>query len=344
MLGAFRFCHLDGNPIFLEIKMKFITKFAINSLAIALSPWLLSSTVHAHAVLVDPTAQASSNYKGAIRIGHGCEGAATTGIRIFIPAGFEGAKPQPKSDWNVSSKKAKLAQPYVSHGKTITEDVVELEWKANTKQAALPDGSFDEFAFMTKLPEKTGAVWLRVLQTCEKAQIDWVEIPAAGTSTKGMKMPAALLTIKAEGSSNIAVANANVTISDSWVRPTVAGQKATGAFMKITAKENSKLLSVSSPVAGVAEVHEMKMDKDVMKMAAILSLDLPAGKAVELKPGSYHIMLMDLKSPVEKGAKLPLTLKFQDAKGGKFQVDLLLDATLPTSSVQPSGAAHRHHH
>jgi len=324
--------------------MKFITKLAINSLAIALSPWLLSSSVHAHAVLVDPTAQAGSNYKGAIRIGHGCEGAATTGIRIFIPAGFEGAKPQPKSGWNVSSKKAKLAQPYVSHGKTITEDVVELEWKANTKEAALPDGSFDEFAFMSKLPEKTGAVWLRVLQTCEKGQNDWAEIPAAGTSTKGMKMPAALLTIKTEGSSNVAVANANVTISDSWVRPTVAGQKATGAFMKITAKENSKLLSVSSPIAGVAEVHEMKMEKDVMKMAAITSLDLPAGKAVELKPGSYHIMLMDLKSPVEKGAKLPLTLRFQDAKGGKFQVELLLDATLPTAFGQPSGAAPHHHH
>jgi copper(I)-binding protein len=94
----------------------------------------------------------------------------------------------------------------------------------------------------------------------------------------------------------------------------------------------------------VAEVHEMKMEKDVMKMAAIPSLDLPAGKAVELKPGSYHIMLMDLKSPVEKGAKLPLTMKFQDAKGGKFQVELLLDATMPMASGQPSGAAKHHHH
>ena len=324
--------------------MKFITKFAINSLVIALTPWLLSGAVQAHAVLVDPTAQSGSNYKGAIRIGHGCEGTATTGIRITIPAGFEGAKPQPKSGWNVSSKKTKLAQPYVSDGKTITEDVIELEWKANSKEAALSEGSFDEFAFMTKLPEKTGAVWLRVLQTCEKGQNDWAEIPAAGTSTKGMKMPAALLTIKAEASSNATVTHANVTISDSWVRPTVAGQKATGAFMKITAKENSKLLSVSSPVAGVAEVHEMKMEKDVMKMAAIPSLDLPAGKAVELKPGSYHIMLMDLKSPVEKGAKLPLTMKFQDAKGGKFQVELLLDATLPMGSGQTRGAAPHHHH
>jgi uncharacterized protein YcnI len=241
LLGAFRFCHLDGIPIFLEIKMKFVTKFAINSLAIALSLWLLSGTVHAHAVLVDPNAQAGSHYKGAIRIGHGCEGAASTGIRIFIPTGFEGAKPQPKSGWSVSSKKAKLAQPYVSHGKTITEDVVELEWKASSKETALADGTFDEFSFMTKLPEKTGATWLRVLQTCEKGQNDWAEIPASGQSTKGLKMPAALLNIKAESVSTTTVSHSNVIISDSWVRPTVKGQRATGAFMKITAKENNKV-------------------------------------------------------------------------------------------------------
>ncbi len=324
--------------------MKLVTKFAINSFVLASSAWFFAGTAQAHAVLVEPSAQAGSNYKGAIRIGHGCEGSATTGIRISMPSGFGGAKPQPKSGWSESSKKGKLAQPSISQGQTITEDMVELEWKANTKEAALPDGAIGEFTFTSKLPDAAGATWLRILQTCEKGQNDWAEIPATGTSIKGLKMPAALLTIKTASASNVAVANANVTIRDSWVRPTVAGQKATGAFMKITAKENSKLLSVSSPVAGVAEVHEMKMEKDVMKMAAIPSLDLPAGKSVELKPGSYHIMLMDLKSPVEKGTKLPLTLKFQDAKGGKFQVDLLLDAAMPMAPGQPGGASPHHHH
>ena len=324
--------------------MKFVTKFAINSLALCLSPWIFSGTVQAHAILVDPSAQISSHYKGAIRIGHGCNGASTTGIRISIPAGFEGAKPQPKSGWTVSSKTAKLAAPYMSQGMTISEEVVELEWKAATKEAALQDGAIDEFYFMTKLPAKAGAAWLRVLQTCEKGQNDWAEVPASGTSTKGLKMPAALLNIKAEGASTVYVSNPNVTISDSWVRPTVVGQKATGAFMKITAKENSKLLSVSSPAAGIAEIHEMKMEKDIMKMVAIPSLDLPAGKAVELKPGSFHVMLMDLKSPIEKGAKLPLTLKFQDAKGGKFQVDLILDASIPSSPGKSGDAAQHHQH
>jgi copper(I)-binding protein len=115
----------------------------------------------------------------------------------------------------------------------------------------------------------------------------------------------------------------NVTVTDAWARATVAGQKATGAFMKITAKENTKLLAVSSPVAGVVEIHEMKMDKDVMKMAALPNgLDLPAGKVVELKPGGYHVMLMDLKAPLAKDSAVPLTLTLQDAKGAKSTVAL----------------------
>ena len=135
-------------------------------------------------------------------------------------------------------------------------------------------------------------------------------------------MPAALLNIKAEGASTTTVSHSNVIISDSWVRPTVKGQRATGAFMKITAKENSKLLSVSSPAAGVAEIHEMKMEKDIMKMAAVPSLNVPAGGAVELKPGGYHVMLMDLKAPLADKATVPITLTFENAKGVKSQVEL----------------------
>ena len=115
----------------------------------------------------------------------------------------------------------------------------------------------------------------------------------------------------------------NVTVTDAWARATVQGQKATGAFMKITAKNNTKLIAVSSPVAGVAEIHEMKMEKDVMKMAALPNgLDLPAGKAVELKPGGYHLMLMDLKAPLAKDSAVPLTLTLQDAKGVKSTLEL----------------------
>jgi periplasmic copper chaperone A len=114
-----------------------------------------------------------------------------------------------------------------------------------------------------------------------------------------------------------------VEVKDAWVRTSVQGQKATGAFMKITAQDNAKLVAASTPVAGVTEVHEMKMDGDVMKMRAVEGgLELPAGKTVELKPGGYHVMLMDLKAALPKDSTIPLTLVFKDAKGVESKVEL----------------------
>ena len=133
-----------------------------------------------------------------------------------------------------------------------------------------------------------------------------------------------------------------ITIKDAWVRTTVPGQKATGAFMKITAKEGTRLVGASTPVAGVAEVHEMKMDGDVMKMRAVPVLELPAGKTVELKPGGYHVMLMDLKAALPKDSTVPLTLLFKDAKG----VEGKLELKLPVAAMGPGGNsamdAHKH--
>ena len=103
----------------------------------------------------------------------------------------------------------------------------------------------------------------------------------------------------------------NVEVKDAWARSSVQGQKATGAFMKLIAKEDVRLVAAFSPAAGVVEVHEMSMDNGVMKMRALPKLDLPAGKAVALKPGGYHIMLMDLKKPMLKGETIPLTLKIE---------------------------------
>ena len=127
-----------------------------------------------------------------------------------------------------------------------------------------------------------------------------------------------------------------VEVKDAWARATVPGQKATGAFMKLTAKEGTKLVAISSPVAGVSEVHEMKMDGDVMKMRAVAGgLELPAGKAVELKPGGYHVMLMDLKVALQKDTTIPLTLVFKDAKG----VETKTEVTVPVAVTAPGAKA-----
>ncbi len=115
----------------------------------------------------------------------------------------------------------------------------------------------------------------------------------------------------------------SVDVKDAWVRTSVPGQKATGAFMKITARDGARLVSASSAAAGVTEVHEMKMDGNVMKMRAVEGgLELPAGKTVELKPGGYHLMLMDLKAALPKDSTVPLTLVFKDAKGVESKVEL----------------------
>lgn len=110
---------------------------------------------------------------------------------------------------------------------------------------------------------------------------------------------------------------AQTTVKEPWVRGTVPQQKASGAFMQITSAQGGKLLSASSPVAGVVEVHEMKMDGGVMKMAAVPFLELPAGKAVDLKPGGYHVMLMDLKQQLKAGDTVPLTLVVEGKDGKK---------------------------
>ena len=116
-----------------------------------------------------------------------------------------------------------------------------------------------------------------------------------------------------------APALAQTTIKEPWVRGTVAQQKATGAFMQITSTAGGKLRSVSSPAAGVVEIHEMKMVGSTMQMRALpAGLDLPAGKAVDLKPGGYHMMLMDLKAPLKAGDTVALTLVVE-AKDGQTE-------------------------
>ena len=104
------------------------------------------------------------------------------------------------------------------------------------------------------------------------------------------------------------VAHAEVTIKDAWVRATVPQQMATGAFFQIQSSKDVRLVSVQAPLAGIAEIHEMKMENNVMKMRAVEYLDLAAGKTVEFKPGGFHLMLMDLKAQVKAGDVIPLTL------------------------------------
>jgi len=278
----------------------------------------------AHVTLPPGGATVGSDYNAAFRVGHACEGAkATTGLAVRLPKGFVLSDAQARKGWKLDVQKS-------------TGDG-EVRWTAETPQDALPGSERTEFVLRGKVPGTPGPLWFKVLQTCDVGSVDWAEVPASGNSTAGLKSPAAKLEVVAQGV-------ATVDVRDGWVRPSVPGQSGTGAFMKLAAPTGTKLVGISTPAAGVAEVHEMKMEGDTMKMRELTGgLDLPAGQTVELKPGGYHVMMMDLKGPLAKGTTVPMTLKFEDAKGVKTALELKLPVGAP-EGADAGGAAHQHKH
>ncbi|MEZ5652954.1 MAG: copper chaperone PCu(A)C [Burkholderiaceae bacterium] len=134
----------------------------------------------------------------------------------------------------------------------------------------------------------------------------------------------------------VSSALAQTTITDAWVRGTVPGQKATGAFMQIVSEHGGRLVQADSPVAAAVEIHEMTMEGNVMKMRAIPGLALPAGETVELKPGGYHIMMMGLKRPVQEGETLPITLVVEGKEGKRESVELQVPVRALTAAM-PGG-------
>ena len=117
----------------------------------------------------------------------------------------------------------------------------------------------------------------------------------------------------------------SIKIENAYVRATAPGQPAAGAFMKI---ENSgtadQLVSASSPAAGEVQLHQMSMEGNVMKMGQVKDIAVPANGSVDLKPGGYHIMLMNIKAPLRAGETVPVKLKF--AKAGEVEVKLPVNA------------------
>ena len=130
---------------------------------------------------------------------------------------------------------------------------------------------------------------------------------------------------------------ANISVADVWARATMPGQKVSGAYMQIQADADSRLVGVSSPAIARVEMHEMKMDGDVMRMRELKAIELPKGKTVSLEPGGFHLMLMKLKKPITAGDIIPLTLVVES--GGKQQtVEVKAEAR-----AMGGGMQHHHH-
>lgn len=294
------------------------SRSALRSLVLAGS--LAAGAASAHVTLAEASATTGSDYVAAFRVGHACKGAkSTTGLTVRVPAGFSVQKAEAREGWSLNASGD------------------EISWKANSPQNALPGDEKAQFIVRGKLDAKPGALWFKVLQTCDVGSADWAQIPASDTAKP--EFPAARLVVLAPGSA------APVEVSEAWVRRAVPGQSGTGAFMKLKSPAATKLVGASTPVAGVAEVHEMKMEGDTMRMRALnQGLELPAGQSVELKPGGYHLMLMDLKQPVNAGATVPLTLRFVDAKGVASELKLQVPVAASAPGGAGAGGEHQHQH
>lgn len=136
-------------------------------------------------------------------------------------------------------------------------------------------------------------------------------------------------------------AQAQATVTDAWIRGTVAQQTATGLFAQITSAKGGRLVAGSSPAAGVVEIHEMKMEGSTMRMRAIPGLELPAGQAVALKPGGHHLMLMDLKRPLKTGETVPVSLVIETAGGQRETVQV--QAVVRSMQGGAAAGGHGHH-
>lgn len=126
-----------------------------------------------------------------------------------------------------------------------------------------------------------------------------------------------------------------LTIGHPYARATAPGQPAGGAYLSVrnAGAAGDKLVSASADVSKSVELHEMKMDGTVMRMREVSGIEVPAGQAVELKPGALHIMLMGLKAPLKQGDTFPLKLRFE--KAGEVTV---------TVNVEGPGASHEMKH
>lgn len=154
---------------------------------------LTAAPAAAHIVLSPDRAPSGSYYAGKLRVGHGCDAAATTELQVAIPESIVDAKPQPKPGWTVDITRAARTKPIMFEGREQRQRVAAITWRGR-----LPVDQFDEFGLMLKLPaQATGPVYFPAVQTCEAGERRWTQVPAAGAAWTSVKAPAPVLNVDA---------------------------------------------------------------------------------------------------------------------------------------------------
>ncbi|MGL5165261.1 MAG: DUF1775 domain-containing protein [Afipia sp.] len=316
------------------------------------------SSAFAHVTLATGETRAGTYYKAVFQVPHGCDGVATQSIRIQIPEGVIGVKPMPKPGWTLNVTRGTYAKSYQSHGKAVTEGPKEVVWSGGS----LSDDNYDEFvftSFITDFPSGQ-VIAFPTTQQCAKGEVRWDQIASAGESPHSLKSPAPMLRIVADttvaqaqmdhgsmdhskmgaapqtGSDTYKVGD--LAVASPWTRATPGGAKIAGGYLKITnnGKSADRLVGATSAGADRVEIHEMSMTDGVMKMRPLPDgLTIKPGETVELKPGGFHMMFMDIKQPLKQGDTLKATLKFE--KAGTLDVSFNVNALGATGEP-----AHKH--
>jgi uncharacterized protein YcnI len=302
--------------------------------ALAASTLLLAGPAFAHASLTPATAANGATVKVTIAIPHGCDGAPTDTVSIALPEGFVSATPMVKAGWTVEIASGDYQKAYEVHGEPVTSGALSVTWSGGS----VPDDQFDEFVVRGSLQgfDAETSLPFIVTQKCGTALVSWDQIAAPGENAHALEHPAPTLAVTAaaagehdHGAMSMAtpVTVGALEISGGFTRATLPNAPVGGGYISITNKgsEADRLVSAASPVAGVTQIHEMKLEGDLMKMNEVPGgVEIPAGETVALAPGGLHIMFMQLKEPLVEGTKIPLTLSFE--KAGSVEVELSVES------------------
>ncbi|MGO7868746.1 copper chaperone PCu(A)C [Rhizobium leguminosarum] len=326
--------------------MKAIKKFGKTfgksfGLAALLSVTALASA-EAHVTFLDREAKQESTILAALQVPHGCDGKATTEVRVKLPEGFVFAKPQPKAGWELEVIKGDYQKTYDNHGDKVKTGAIEVRWKNGN----LSDDFYDIFVIQGKVSgvEADTSLAFPVTQMCGDTVAAWDQVAKEGGDAHGMKSPAPLLKVVAgedhghdhddmagmdmSGMGGAAPAGETVKagdleVSGGFAKAMLPGQPVGGGFftVKNNGQADDRLVSVSSPAAGEVQIHEMVTKDNVMRMRQLKDgIAIGAGETVKLEPGNLHLMFQKVKTPFKQGDTVPVTLTFE--KAGK--VDLVL--------------------
>ncbi|MDC9808835.1 MULTISPECIES: copper chaperone PCu(A)C [Rhizobium] len=316
---------------------------------------LISATAfagaEAHVTFLDKQATQDSTILATLQLPHGCDGKATTEVRVKLPEGFVFAKPQPKAGWELEVIKGDYLRTYDNHGDKVKTGAVEIRWKNGN----LSDDFYDTFVIQGKVSgvEAGTSLAFPVTQMCGDTVQAWDQVAKEGGDAHGLKSPAPLLKVVAgegHGHDHDDMAGMDMTgktgmdmtgmagaaapagetvkagdleISGGFAKAMLPGQPVGGGFftVKNNGQTDDRLVSVTSPASGEVQIHEMETKDNVMRMRQLKDgIAIAAGETVKLEPGNLHLMFQKVKTPFKQGDTVPVTLTFE--KAGK--VDMVL--------------------